>query len=222
VNTETLIHKLALDARPVKPLGRPVERFAWWVLVAAAFVVVGVCVIGIRADIAEASTAPVFRLRAVLTLAAAFVAVFSAFSFAVPNKRDRFLESAPAAVVSACFIFLSYLLFGSNDVSPGTGINCFRNILILAVPTGALLYLMLKKGAPLRSGTVGLLAALGAASFANFGTQLICQNDSPLHMLVWHMLPVLALAGVGAIIGTFLFRRGRLSTFFQTDIMDLK
>ena len=38
------------------------------------------------------------------------------------------------------------------------------------------------------------------------GANIICPNDRPLHMLLWHAAPLMVFAGLGAALGTWLLR----------------
>lgn len=205
MNTELLIHQLAIDARPVRPLGRPVVRLAVWVLFAAAVTSFGVFLIGVRSDIDSAFAEPVFVLRIVLTLGISLVASFAALTLAVPGKEHDRSIGILAAAVSSLVILLAYLFYSTESFLPGSGAACVRNILLLGSAAGALLYFMLKEAAPLRSGTVGMLAALGATAFANLGTQFICRNDNPAHIFVWHLVPIALLCGIGILLGRLIF-----------------
>jgi hypothetical protein len=68
------------------------------------------------------------------------------------------------------------------------------------------MYYLLKRGAPLRLGTVGWLGALSAATAADLATRFICRNDHPLHALIWHFVPVLVIGCTGFVLGRLLLR----------------
>jgi hypothetical protein len=97
-------------------------------------------------------------------------------------------------------------LITASDPHEGYGWKCLRNIGVLAVPLGALMYCMISRLAPLRTGTAGWLAALSAAAAADLATRFICRNDHALHALVWHFIPVLVLGGAGVAVGRAVFR----------------
>lgn len=48
--------------------------------------------------------------------------------------------------------------------------------------------------------------SLSVAAFGALGTQLICQNDDLLHILLWHVIPVIAIGSAGAVLGQLLLR----------------
>lgn len=209
MNTESLIHQLAIDVRPVKPIASPIFLFVLWSLAAIVFITLVVGFTGIRPDILAALTRPTFVLRLVFMLGIVLASVFLAFRLSIPAERRPFVEFAPMIAVSAWLLFFAYLFLVSNGTSKTYVYACVRNVLAFSVPTGLLLYFMLKKAAPMRSGIVGMMAALGSAALASLGTQLICRNEGPLHIFVSHFIPILAACLVGVFLGRWIFRWDR-------------
>lgn len=206
MNTEALIHQLAAQVRPVRPVGRPITRSVMWVLVAVTLAVLAVFITGIRPDIAAVFDQPMFLFRALCMLAVGITATFAAFSLAIPGNTEKWPVVASGIGIAVFLGLLCFSFLSTGNFSPGPGMYCLRNVLGLGIVTGSFLYLMLKRAAPLRSGLVGLLAALGAASVANLGTQFICRHENPAHILVWHLIPAAVLCGFGILAGRLLFR----------------
>jgi hypothetical protein len=206
MRTEALIRELAAQVRPVRPVGHPLARFAGWAAVAAVWIAAGVSVVGIRTDFAPASRAPGFVLDIVLPLALGLAATLAAFVASVPGRNSRWWTLIPAAVVASwlALVLVGALSTGSGHV--GAGVRCIRNLAAFSVPPGLLLYLMLRKAAPLDRGTVGMLAAGGMSALAHVGTRFVCHNDGALHVLAWHCSFVLLLGAVGILVGRALFR----------------
>jgi hypothetical protein len=206
MRTETLIHQLATEVPPVKPVWSPVARFVLWFLAAAVIIGLLVGLTGIRPDLGVAFTRPTFISRVLFMLGVAGASVFFAFKLSVPDEKKRWLEAMPAIMVSAGLALFAYLFFESDNFSRPYNYYCIRNVLAFSIPSSVLLYLMLEKAAPMRRRTVGMLAALGSTALSSLGTQLVCRNESPLHILVSHVLPVLAACLVGVFIGALVFK----------------
>jgi hypothetical protein len=201
MTTEALIRDLAAELQPVRPLGRPLVRFGRWAAVAAAWVAGGVAVIGVRADVVAVVRDPRFILHVAVPLVLAAVATVVAFLTSVPDRRSRWSALVPAAVTAAWLLVVVLGVFLAGQGHAGTGLKCLRNLLLLSLPPGLLLYFMLRKAAPLGGGAIGLLAALGVAALAHAGTRFVCHNDGALHILVWHLGFVLLLTALGAVVG---------------------
>ena len=206
MKTDKLIHQLAMDLQPVKPIGRPIAQLTLWLLFASAFMAFTVYIVGARPDLAAAfTTEPTFALRIITTLLVAVVAGLAAFTLSIPGKdHEQSLLILGFAIVTLV-ILLGYLFYSAESLSPGAGVRCARNTIIFGAAVSSSLYFMLRNGAPIRSGTVGALAALGAAAFGSVGTQLICRNESPMHIFVWHLLPIALLSGIGILLGRLIF-----------------
>jgi len=205
IKTDKLIHQLAMDLRPVKPIGRPIARLTLWLLFATVFMSLAVYIVGPRPNLLAAFIEPTFALRIVTTLCVAVVAGLAAFTLAIPGRNhEQSLVILGFAIVTLA-ILLGYLFYSAESLAPGAGVRCARNTMIFGVAVSSILYFMLKGGAPIRSGTVGALAALGAAAFGSVGTQMICRNESPMHIFVWHLLPIALLSGVGILLGRLIF-----------------
>lgn len=206
MKTDTLIHQLAMDLQPVKPIGRPIARLTLWLLFATAFMSFAVYLVGARPDLATVfTTEPTFVLRIITTLSVSVVAGLAAFTLAIPGRNHEQYVLILGFAIVALAILLGYLFYSAESLSPGAGVRCARNTLIFGVAVSSILFFMLKGGAPIRSGTVGALAALGAAAFGSVGTQLICRNESPMHIFVWHLLPIALLSGIGILLGRLIF-----------------
>jgi hypothetical protein len=84
--------------------------------------------------------------------------------------------------------------------------HCVYKTASIAAAPGVALFIMVRKAAPLRAGWAGLLAVLATAAVGVLGANTICPNDRPLHMLLWHVAPLMLFAAIGAGLGTWLLR----------------
>jgi hypothetical protein len=216
MKTELLIHQLATEVRPVKPVGDPVTRFVMWFLAASVFIGIIVGFLGVRPDIAAALARPTYILRILFMFGVALGSVLFAFKLSVPDERKGWVEFFPALIAAVCLLLFAYLFFESSDLSRPYGYYCVRNVLAFSIPTSVLLYLMLKRAAPIRSRMVGMMAALGSTALSSLGTQFVCRNDSPLHILVSHVLPVFAASLAGVFVGQLIFKWDRFPRVFKS------
>jgi hypothetical protein len=206
MKTELLIRQLAGEVQPVRPLKHPVARFFRWAIFTVAWVVAGVVAVGVRVDIAAVLRAPTFLLQIALPLALGAGATIAAFVASVPDRKHRFLDLVFVAILALWLLVVVSAVVATGGGHLGAGARCVRNLVVLSLPPGALLYVVLKRAAPLGGSLTGLQAALGVAALAYAGTRFACHNDGALHLLVWHSAFVLLLGGVGALIGRALFR----------------
>lgn len=206
MKTEALIRELAARVEPVKPVGHPLSSFGAWTVVAAAWIAVAVTAVGVRTDFAAASRTPAFALGLLLPLALGLGAAAAACVSSIPGRNNRWWALIPAAVVASWLLFVGAGALSADHGHVGAGLRCIRNLAAFSLPPGLLLYLMLRRGAPLERGAVGMLATVGTSALAHVGTRFVCHNDGALHVLVWHCSFVLLLGGIGILLGRALFR----------------
>jgi hypothetical protein len=206
MNTEALIRQLAAELQPVRPLERPVVRFVGWALFAVAWVVAGVGAVGMRRDFAAVLRDPRFLVQVALPLALGAAAAIAAFVASVPDRKNRFFDLVSVEILALWLLVFVSAIVATGGGNLGAGAACVRNLVVFSLPPGALLYVMLKRAAPLGGGATGLQAALGVAALGYAGTRVVCHNDGALHVLVWHCAFVMLLGGVGMLIGRALFR----------------
>jgi hypothetical protein len=84
--------------------------------------------------------------------------------------------------------------------------GCVLEVLLYSLPPLTLALWMARRAAPLERGWTGLLAGLAAGVLPALAMQLACMDD-PLHALGLHLAPVLAVAGLGALLGRLALRR---------------
>jgi len=206
METEALIRALAARAQPVKTVGHPMSRFAVWAAVALVWIAASVTAVGVRTDLAAAARAPAFAWSLGAPLLLAVAASLAAFGASVPGHQGRWWSLMAAAAGGAWLLLVGGGALAGDHGAVGAGARCLRNLVAFSLPPGLLLYLMLRRAAPLDRGTVGILAALGVSALAQVGTRFVCHNDGALHALVWHCSFVLLLGGAGILLGRALFR----------------
>ena len=201
MKTESLIHQLALHAEPVKPIGSPISRLLLWTLVSVLLVLAGVELIGPSDDLVARFGEPCFFFQVLLTTGAGIFMAAAALILSVPGRGGRRLKylALVAAVLWPVYIGCAVLLM--NGGRAGEGVNCVRNLFVLCLLPGLLLVWSIRKAAPMDLRTAGLLIGSSACLLAISGVQLICRNSDPMHVLVWHVTPVLILMVVALSLG---------------------
>lgn len=211
MDTDDLIGKLAADLKPVAPLQSPLTR-AWrftgfaLLFVAASIFLSG----GMRPDARELITQPQFIAEAVMMLVSGILSAFAAFHLAVPDTRIRKPVLTGLVIGTSVWVLLSLVCCTEHFTGHGVadehdfGLHCFRDLLAVSVIPVIAAFVMLGRGAPVWKGAAGYAMALSTASFSAIAARLMCPNDAPIHLLLWHFLPVLGFAFLGIVIGRFL------------------
>jgi hypothetical protein len=216
-NVDQLIRDLARDAGPVKRLLPLRARFAIWLGFAGLYLVGGVLLLGIRPDLAEQLTSFSFLIQAVLSAATAVLSASSAFALSVPGaERPRWTRLAPLVVLVVWVAWMLYRMV-SFVSDPAIWIMVISEYsldeigigLSLASVPGVSLFLAVRRAAPLRPLWAGGFSLIAAGSLASLGGQLTCTSPCPIHAVVLHLTPMLAVGLLGVVAGALLLRRLR-------------
>lgn len=206
MNTNELIEKLAKGSEPVRRIRAPLLAFLRWLLVAGFCLAVGVAIFGPRADLGIVLYQRGFTLQILSGIALAMMSALSAFVLSVPDRPKGWVSALPLLTTSLWLLSISvnfyYIGFSPVDL----GFACVRDVVVLAIVPSIFLFILLKTSAPLQKGRVGFLALISTAAMGAVGTQFICHNDDPMHMLLWHFLPVILIGLLGIWLGRHLLR----------------
>lgn len=115
---------------------------------------------------------------------------------------------ALAPMLLGGWVVMALLRLGATGsaAGPGFGWFCLYDILFVGLLPGALLFFMIRRAAPQRLNLSAWLVLVAGATFGALGAHLSCANDGPLHVLFWHILPVLVIGSLGVTLGRRLMR----------------
>ena len=210
MSTDNLIDQLTNDLEPVKRLESPLRRLLRWLAVSSLCIVVGVFVMGLRHDLSNAIYSTSFWLETSLILASAISASLLAFLLSVPGRTVKKIKLAPSLCIALWGLTILVLSLrkdvdSSHLAQLTNGMPCMSAIYSMAVIPGALLFAMICNAAPLNKPLVGIWAVIAAAAFGALGLQFVCASSNPIHLIIWHVLPVLAIGVVGIYLGKLVF-----------------
>jgi hypothetical protein len=212
VRTDDLIQQLVADAPRVRPLRSITARVVGWLVVAILSLVVVMMLMGVRRELGDAADRVDFAFEAGLLLLTTVSAAIGALLVSIPGAgvRPR-VRWVPVALGVACVLVAAGELAYAAMVGAPTGRltfawHCVYKTTSVALVPGIVLFAMVRRGAPLQTAWAGLLAVLATAAMGVLGANIICPNDRPLHMLLWHVVPLMLLAGAGAGLGRWLLR----------------
>lgn len=205
-NTNDLIKTLSSEMKPVTRLESPYRRFIKWVLAAFLSLGSGIFLLGINPHLFHSFLIFDFNLQTICLFFLALLSTLSAFLLSIPDKNKPLINLIPFITLALWGLALIFALIKIPTFTFDYGVVCIRDILLLSALPGIMLFLMLRQAAPLSPSKVGLFAMLGIAGLGAFGTQFVCRNGDPLHLLLWHFTPVLIIGILGILIGRFLLK----------------
>ncbi|MBP7001145.1 DUF1109 domain-containing protein [Amaricoccus sp.] len=210
MRTEDLIRAMAADARP----GPPLRRLLPAAILLAGAVAGGLFLLaaGPRPDLGAALLRADSGLKQLFVLVSAGAALGASLRLARPEaglgRRGWALLLAPAIAVAA---FWATALATPPALWPtriaGHGVlPCFAGIAANGLPILAAALWALRRGAPARPGLAGAVAGLLAGSAGACVYALYCTDDSPMFWGVWYAAALLAMTGLGWLIGRRVLR----------------
>ena len=170
-------------------------------------ILVGVVLLGLRSDFREIIFSPRFVFDCFALLLLTMATTVSAMTLSVPGRESRFCQFAIGGTVLSWSGFLTYLAFQANHSFGTWGFACVRDILLMGLPSGIILFFTVRKGAILNTKKTSVIATLAGSSIGMMGTQFICSDSGGVHVLVWHLVPALAVAILGSFFGRFFFEK---------------
>ncbi|MDD5249810.1 MAG: DUF1109 domain-containing protein [Rhodocyclaceae bacterium] len=197
---EQLVAELAAEAARVAPAPHPYRLGLQLIGAAAAYLAAALALSGVRADWAQALAQPWFVAEIAALLLLCVTTSCSAALLAFPDlHQKRALAFAP---LWAFALFLLVMLCAWRADSPPAPLpahsfECTLSITLLALLPAAWTFRWLRRCASTHQRWAGSVAVLSAFSVGALWLRLHEVNDSIVHVVAWHYLPLLAFAVVG-------------------------
>ena len=208
MKTDDLINQLGKQAKPVKPLRSPLMRAMMWLFVLSICMIAGIVIVGLRHDFFDMMMNPIFILEMTSLLIAGICASFATFQLSIPCEKVNPITWALLGISSLllltrmviCFIYAtpeSFMAYADGEI----GIPVILDALAMSIIPAIVLFILIKKGAPIRSGLTAVAGLLALASFAAMGCRSICPLNDPAYIILWQGLPLMILILIGLLLG---------------------
>ncbi|MBU2581439.1 MAG: DUF1109 domain-containing protein [Alphaproteobacteria bacterium] len=208
IETEELIRALAKDAQPVKRLPQPVWRALLWTLLATASVTMFVFWFGLRADLTAKLAEPRFIAEVAAAFLTSVMAAAAAFCSGCPG-RPLWERLAPLPFLAVWLFSLGEGCWREITQSAGPsgfGMDwaCSEKILLLSLLPAAIMFAMVRRGAPIAPLATAGLGALAATSLAAAGLRLFHTQDTSMMLIVWQFGTVIVMTAAAMTVGHFI------------------
>jgi hypothetical protein len=208
-NIEQLIAGLSKDAQAVKPAPRPWLLGLKWIAAAAAYVIISLIISGLRPDWALQLHKPWFVAEIVLLFGILVSTAFSAAILSFPDlHQQRRVAFTPVwiFVLLALVMLFSWLADNPPSPLPVHSFECTLSILIFSLLPSVGIFYAMRQFASTHLRLAGIVAVLFAFSTGALWLRLHEQTDSIVHLIEWHYLPMIAVAGLGWWLGNKLLK----------------
>ncbi len=199
---DTVLARLVADLRPVRPLHLRRRLLGWLFLQGLILAVVASQ--ALRPDIAAALHGPAFVIELAVLLSAGGVSAWLAVRTAFPARSPSWRLVGAALALAGVGLILFAAHSRGPDMPAGAfaaGARCLTMTVTLAALPWLVLVALLVRGAPVAPARAGALAGAASLLFAAAGARVACALDDPVHLMVWHGLPVVLGVGLSGVLG---------------------
>ncbi|RDS86128.1 DUF1109 domain-containing protein [Dyella psychrodurans] len=213
MRTEDLVELLSTDIEPVKKDALAIlVTGSLLVALAGAFVLMAIA-FGIRPDLANVITTPIFWEKLAFPLSLSVGAVIATSRLGRPG--------ASVGGVGLVFLILpvvcvwaagTAVVYGAVPADRALAVfghtwrSCPFNILLLSIPGFIAIFYAMARLAPTRLRLAGAVSGLLAGTVATVAYCFHCPEMSPAFWSIWYVLGVMIVAATGALLGPRLLR----------------
>ena len=203
-NIDELISKLAQDTAPVKRAPHPFLLSIEWMVVAGFYLAVSLMISGTRHDLWLELHKPWFAAE-IAALTGIFIS--TSLSAALLSYSDLHQKRRIAYVPIATFaLFVLVMCFAWRADSPPAPLplhsfSCTLSITMMSLLPAAWTFYVMRKFASTHTHWAGGIAFLFAFSIGALWLRLYENNDSIMHVIEWHYLPMIGFGIIGMWLG---------------------
>lgn len=202
MKTEALIRNLTNDLQPVEPLRPPRIRMLKWLAVLIPYSIAAILLIHFLGKRPLPMMDLSFLLEQVFAVLTGLTSAAAAFASVIPGRSRSYLFWPVLPLLGWMATLGEGCIHNSaNGISLHHNLLCFPYILILGTPPAILLWMMLRRGAPLFPSSTAALGAIAAAGIGNFCVRLVHAEDVSVMLVVWHVGGILFLTGLASVAG---------------------
>lgn len=208
-NIDELIDKLAQDTATVKPAPHPFMLSIEWMVVAVFYLAVTLMISDVRHDLLPKLHDTRFAAEIAALIGILISTSLSAALLSYPDlHQKRRMVLAPIATF-ALFV-LVILLAWQADTAPAPlpihSFECTISITLASLLPAAWTFYVMRKFASTHTHWAGGIAFLFAFSIGALWLRLYEQNDSIMHVIQWHYIPMFGFGLIGMWLGKKVLR----------------
>lgn len=206
---EDLVESLAREDLPAKPAPHPFMLSLSWLACATVYLVASLWYSGLRPDLMHKFHEPWFDVE-IATLTFIFISTtLSAGVLAFPDLHQ--LKKIALAPAGAFALFVMVMAFAWRADSPPAPLpvhsfECTISITLFSLLPASWTFFFMRKFASTHYRWAGTIALLSAFSVGALWLRLHELNDSIVHVVEWHYLPMLGIGMIGWRLGRIVLK----------------
>jgi hypothetical protein len=208
-NIEELIDKLAQDTAAVKPAPHPYMLSLKWMGGAVAYLLLSLMLSGLRPDLMLKLHEPWYAAE-IAALVGIFVATsISAALLSFPDMHQMRRAAFAPVIMFALFVLVMFLAWQADTPPaplPVHSFECTASITLFSLLPAVWTFFEMRKFASTHYHWAGCIALLFAFSIGAIWLRLYEQNDSIMHVIQWHYLPMIVFGIIGLWLGKLILK----------------
>ncbi len=203
-NIDELINELAQNVAVVTPARHPVLLSLEWMTYAVVYLAASLLFSGFRTDLMTVFQDPWFAAEIAALVGIFVTTCLSAALLSFPDlhqMRRAVFAPALAFTLFVLVIFFAWLADNPPAPLPTHSFHCTISITLLALLPTAGIFFVMRKFASTHRYWSGSIAVLFAFSIGAIWLRLYEVNDSIMHVIQWHYLPMMFVGLIGMWLG---------------------
>jgi hypothetical protein len=207
--SDHLIKELVADLKPVQIVRFQFVDLLKVTAVGLLCVFAAITILGLRVDIGDQALSAKFIFDTVILLLLGVLSIMAAFSLSVPSLSAKSAYRLPLFVFGLIILATGYSFITTSNpfLYLGHGFSCVYEIIGISILPAAILFYFVRRAAVLRRDIVGLLVLMSGVSFGLLGTQFTCVDSTPMHIIIWHILPTAIVMSFGVLLSRRLIKK---------------
>lgn len=209
---EHFIDNLLGDLKPVRVYGGAARYWGLYVVVSLLTVVIAAAWYGVRQPVGNFLGDPWFYGEMALVILGVAAAGYTSIEMAAPGRVTRGMYRSNLLIVSSIFFLLltriGWILLSGHEahLEQENGLACVFGTVLFAIPPFLFLTVVMKLGYVVERKAATLMLLLSSLLLATIAVRFCCVTSAPLHLLVWHYLPLAVLVPAGTFCASKLFK----------------
>jgi hypothetical protein len=208
-NIEELIDRLAVDATPVRSAAPPLMLSIKLMGAAAIYLAISLAISGLRPDL-TAKIHETWFVAEIVTLLLIFISTsISAALLGFPDLHQRRGTVSIPALMFVLFLLVIFFAWHADKPPaplPMHSFECTLSITLVSLLPAAWTFYALRQYASTHPRLAGSIALLSSFSVGALWLRLHEVNDSVIHLIQWHYLPMLVFGMIGLWLGRVLLK----------------
>lgn len=203
-NIDELINKLAQDTSTLKPAPHPYTLSLQWMGVAMAYLVVALMFSGVRPDLLAKLHEPLFVAELAALIGIFVTTSLSASLLSFPDLHQLRRVTFAPVIAFALFVVVMFIAWQADNPPASLPIHsfeCTMSITMVSFLPAVWIFYAMRKFASTHYHLAGCCTLLFAFSIGAIWLRLYEVNNSIIHVIEWHYLPMIAFGMAGLWLG---------------------